>query len=854
MKNAGSLRHRWLALGLAVLALMQAPGASAHNERQSFFPQNRHGTPVYRPLLPTPQASRLVVCKKPGDEGVEPGQDSASRIALIKDSELQRVNQLLLRECAFEHIQAAVDAVRDRGTTIYLLPGLYLEQPSLRALEQNAGADVPANTTYCQALLASGRAPLTYEDQFRCPHIIQLVAIFGDRNYTDDDCGTDPEGACTHPATVMCNPATSYCPYNDLQIEGTGERNTDVVLRGGFANRPGDPSDGEHNIEVGLRGDRTDGLYLRNFTTEIFKEFGPYVLETDGYVFDHLLGRFVDEYSYLSFATDHGLYVDTEGYGAGDSALYPGGQSPLFITMGHAGVDQRARHSTEIRNSSGHHSAGGYSGTAGDSVWVHDTKFYKNITGLVTDSLYANHPGMPQNHGLYEFNQISANNKQYEDFNYDGGPCGTTNAPVSARDSGRVPPEILAGTFDDLPPEAQEAVLDRTVVCPDIPAFKGTGFLIAGGNYDVIRGNQVFDNWKRGLMLIHVPEAFRHTDPSQADPNKAFDTSHYNRYLENHFADNQLVSPARVDPNGNDFYFDDSGIGNCWDGNTSAAGAVTADTQQYAATGLPGAPCLDGLPPDLATQEANHNEARIAFLAPCAEWSPDDATTKAGCTEFNAITAPPGRVSAPVALASKPPAANLQLGQSGRTGYFVLNNDSGSDHALNSVTIAADGPAQLLTGLTLTVTVVVPGAVSTTSGATVQTFSASVSSVGPSNVFTFSSPVPVPAENFVLFNLDAAAGNGTVAMKSDRSTMLASAGGSAAFGIALLAGAPRRRRTALAIALALAAASLLSSCGSSSPAGGEPISFKLTAMDISDSNGAVNYAGLPLTVGSLSLH
>src|SRR5690348_5335722 len=119
----------------------------------SFYPQNRHGVPTYRPMLPVPQSPRLVVCKKPGDEDVAAGDDSASRIARFKDEPLRHVNENLLAECQFEHIQQAVDAVKKRGTTIYILPGLYLEQPSIRSLEQSAGAATPADKAFCQAFL-----------------------------------------------------------------------------------------------------------------------------------------------------------------------------------------------------------------------------------------------------------------------------------------------------------------------------------------------------------------------------------------------------------------------------------------------------------------------------------------------------------------------------------------------------------------------------------------------------------------------------------------------------------------------------------------------------------------------------
>lgn len=842
---------------LVALALVHSTTAGAHAERVSFYPQNRHGVPAYRPMLPVPQSPRLVVCKKPGDEGVAVGDDSASRIARFNDDALRQVNLGLLAECQFEHIQAAVDAVKHRGTTIYILPGLYLEQPSIRSLETMAGAATPADKAFCQAFLASGRGTLSYEEQFRCPHLIQLVGIFGDRNPADDDCGTDPEGACTHPATQACDTAVNECEYYDLQIEGTGERNSDVVLRGGFYDRPGDPVDGEHVIEVGLRGDRTDGLYLRNFTSEVFREFGPYVMEADGYVFDRLNARFVDEYSYLTFATDHGRFVDTEGCCAGDSALYPGGQSNLYGAVGHAGVNQQQRFSTEIVNSSGHHSSGGYSGTGGDAVWVHHTKFYKNIIGLVTDSLYPNHPGMPQNHGLYEENWIYGNNKQYVDFWWDGGPCGTQNNPVKPRDSKRVPPEILDNTFNDLPPEAQEAILDRTVVCPTIPGFKGTGFMIAGGNYDVIRNNKVFDQWKRGLMLFHVPEAFRHDDPSTSDPNKEFDTSHWNQYIGNHFAENTLLTPSRVEPNGPaDLWFDDSGTGNCWSGNTSVLpGGVTEDTQAYAGTGLPSDCTADGGgPPSVAIQQASHNEGRIGFLAPCALWVPDDPSTKAGCTEFDPLTAPAGRPNAPVALASRPIKAQSRLGQVTRAGYVVLNNDSGSDHEVASVTIDVGGAFQFIKGMTVTVmaTTPAPAPASTSTGSDIGTFTATVTSVGASNVLTFNNPVPVLAEHYVLFNLDVDSGT-TVAMKSG-GAVLASGGGALAVLAGLLVAVPGRRRPILSAAMALAAALFLSSCGSSESIGNGPISFTLTAMDVSDGTNPVTYAGLPVKMGSVSLH
>lgn len=816
---------------LSVAALAPAP-AAAHAERQSFFPQARvSAAPAYRPMLPGPQTPRLVVCKKPDDEGVQPGEDSASRIAAIQDAALRSVNNQLLQECAFEHLQAAVDTVSQRGTTIYLLPGVYREQPSVRALEENFGAAVPGDKAYCQALLLSGSGAFSYEEQFRCRHVINLVAVFGDRNFTDDDCGTNTEGVCGNPATVGCNPDVSACPYNDLQIEGTGERNTDTVLRGGY------DGEGHFQSEVALRADRADGIYLRNFTTEVFEEFGPYALETDGYVFDRMLGRFVDEYSFLTFASDHGRFVDCEGYGAGDSVLYPGSAANLFGGLPHSARDQRQRQSVEIVNSSGHHSAAGYSGTAGDSVWVHDTRFYKNVTGLVTDSLYANHPGMPQSHGLYENNLIYRNNIPYHDYVETDGPC---SASVSPRDSGRVPAEIFTGEFDRLPAEVREAVLDRMVVCPTIPSPLGTGFIIAGGNHDVVRGNQVFDNWKQGFMLLHVPAALR----DNSDPDKQFDTSHYVRYLENRFAEDVLSTPARLQPNTFDFWFDDSGIGNCWARNTSAApGGVTEDTSNPLGLGSEDdKECPDGPVPGPEEQQASHNEARIAFLSPCALYSRDDPDTKDGCSFFDPLVAPSGREGSPQAIASQPPDAVVHFGHSGKAGYFVLDNDSGDAHELAGVTLASTGPVETLAGLTLSVTLPQSGQIVTRSVEL-------TSLAAGSNVFTFDQPVILPPVHYVLFELHAQAPS-VVALTSGPALLASGAAGAFGLGVVLLAGAARRRF--LLLVMALTAAGTFTSCSSSTPLGGGPIEFTLQSLDIPSPDG-VNYAGLPLKIGAVSI-
>ncbi len=76
-----------------------------------------------------------------------------------------------------------------------------------------------------------------------------------------------------------------------------------------------------------------------------------YIMESDGFVIDRMVGRWNDEYGFLTFADDHGLYTDCEAYGNGDSGVYPGAASNINADRGHD-VD---RYAVEIRRCYSHH-------------------------------------------------------------------------------------------------------------------------------------------------------------------------------------------------------------------------------------------------------------------------------------------------------------------------------------------------------------------------------------------------------------------------------------------------------------------------------------------------------------------
>lgn len=510
-------RRSLLPIALLFL-LLTADVAVAHKERPSRFPQEPGSVPEYRTSGPT-----LVVCK-----------DSTPRRIADFPPALKAFNEQLYEECqrkGFRDIQAAVDAVKTPGTRILVQPGIYYEKPSLRPL---SAACAP---------LAHKTEPLTYAEQKRCPHVQNLIGIFGDST-GDDDRNCD---------NALCN----------LQIEGTGRSPRNVIVNGNMK-----------RLNV-IRADRADGIYFRNFTVQYAEFNSVYVIETDGFVIDRMIGRWNWEYAFLTYMVDHGLYKYCEAYGNGDGGLYPGSASER---------PRGTRPSVEIRNCDAHHNTIGISGTSGNNLWVHDNRFHHNMVGVTLDSFFPDHPGLPQDSARFADNLIYSNNQDYYE-NYRNGKC------------------------DDI-----EQATKQHVVCPSVPVPIGTGIMLAGGNANVFRNNYIFNNWRYGAMQFWVPATFR----NENDPDKQQDTSHENRYSRNLMG----VRPdGQADRNGTDFWWDEEGRGNCWQGNVPPpGGTITSDPPLLPECDDPG---VDVHRPG--------NPAKTGLLGPCATWSRENYEPP-GCT------------------------------------------------------------------------------------------------------------------------------------------------------------------------------------------------------------------------------
>jgi hypothetical protein len=553
-------RYGWLAL----VALLLLPAtATAHPERITSFAFPATGQiPTYRSRGPS-----NVVCK--------PESRAMLKQEWGYDARILRSRLKTLARCRFHDIQAAIDKAAS-GYRILIMPGTYTEQPS-RDVPVGAPGQPPCANDYVTVEPMYGQAPppagpasndkpdrANRNYAIHCPNSKNLIAVIGD---------TRPEPTPLMPIQPKC---IQLC---NLQIAGLGKEPTDVVIVS------------DRKKLDGLRIDRADGIYLRNFTVEQAAFNDVDLVEVDGFRVSKIVARYAQNYGVLSFTATHGVYDHDIAYNNGDSGLYPGSTMKGCSTDGQVDPNQYGtceatgcgNPSIEIRESESYGNTLGYSGTAGNSTYVHDNKFHDNAAGLTTDSFASGHPGMPQECFDWERNEIYSNNNNVfsaERQNY----CIAT--PFVQR--------------------------KKEIVCPQFQAPVGTGVLIAGGNRNLLKDNFIYDNWRVGAFLLGVPAAIRNDN----DPAHQQDTSN-----QNHFEGNTMgTTPGGTRmPNGLDFEWDSSGQGNCYEANKTESASVPSS--------------LPGCPGSRIYQPADPSV--LAPQVPCTAWDPNNNPRPAGCDWFD---------------------------------------------------------------------------------------------------------------------------------------------------------------------------------------------------------------------------
>ncbi len=504
----------------------------------------------------------------------------AIKLSKKKAKKLRKFNISLLRRCSYDSIQAAVTASHNNDR-VEVLPGLYTEPRSRRA---------PTDDPKCASLRITNdknqAGALSYAYQFKCPNDQNLIAVMG-RALTNAPVPQPPR------LDRHIIPDAGRCIRCNLQIQGTGASPDAVTIDAGRV-QSGDGAPIGAVKDVGIRADRADGFVVDNLKVRHAKEHDIYVMETDGSHLNRFKVPYAGEYGLLTFVADHSLIENCDGWGAGDSALYPGSSADL----GEAVPPDQRRYGTELRNCDMHHSALGFSGTDGNAVWLHDNEIYDNSMGFSTDVFTApGHPGFPQDSDLVEDNNFHSNN-----FNTYLPPCAPGKKPG--------PNGPNQGCSD---------------VEPTVPVPVGTGLFFAGGNANTVRNNRFYDNWRRGAMLFQVPDQIVCADPNNqvagCNPTATVPaTSYRNRFYGNKMG----VAPnGSIQRNGLDFWWDQGGISadptlntaNCWYGNTGPDGTAASIT---------GLPSPSGAPPNNLPSDCNNSPSvgamngQLTELLPCS--------------------------------------------------------------------------------------------------------------------------------------------------------------------------------------------------------------------------------------------
>jgi hypothetical protein len=562
-------RHLPLLVLVSLLVALCLPlAAQAHPERTTAFPYPAKGhVPKYRTAGPS-----LVVCK--------PVSKKLLRRMYRHDHKTLVRRMRTYKRCRFGNIQTAINHAKS-GYRILIMPGVYRETPS-RRVSFGAPGKPPCAKNYVTvegdyrfapppAGPASNDPPDRADRNYaiHCPNSKNLIAVIGD---------TRPEKNPSAPSLPKC---IRLC---NLQIEGLGKRPEDVLIQG----------DRMKNDVV--RIDRANGIFLRNFAVEQASFNDVDIVEVDGFRASHLVTRWAENYGILSFTTIHGLYDHDTAYGNGDSGLYPGSTQKGCDVNPNAYGTCQGKHtcgkpSIEIRDSNSYGNTLGYSGTAGNSTYVHNNRFHDNATGLTTDSFASGHPGMPQECFNWQHNDINSNN-----FN-----------PFTAE---------RQSYCSKVPFEKRPVKL----VCPQFQTAVGTGVLIGGGSKNTLKANHLYDNWREGVLLLSVPAPVR----GDNDPGHYSDTSNENQFVDNVMG--QAPNGAKK-PNGLEFKWDSTGNKNCFQGNKMQSGKGSIPPV------LPS--CPNSIPNAVPFPTPVDDEQ-----LPCTAWDPKAQPRPPGCDWFDTPAKP----------------------------------------------------------------------------------------------------------------------------------------------------------------------------------------------------------------------
>ena len=355
--------------------------------------------------------------------------------------------------------------------------------------------------------------------------------------------GTYVEGVLLHGKQADRN-------YDNLTIEGV-KKNLDpnpdarqVILEGKNAQTvvkdtpgwmPGDaPTIPANNAIEGrsIIGLTMKNMWGRDYQNNTFFVWASHqALDNErcaDFVMDNLVSSDTRSYGLFSRNCFGGKFLNSEGWNHGDSALYVGEtpcDDPTWNNRGpNPGPCQANPDWTIVKNFKSHQNVLGYSGTNSKYVNISDSSFYNNGAGIVPNTLDSE-KFEPNGWMVLENNDIFWNNYNYY----------STGSEFKTVSNGLG--EIAPGVNANYP--------------------TGIGILLFGSDGIISKNNRIFGNEKWGAGTISAPYAAGVVESNDNDDAKN---------MNNQFINN-VTGRNGLDPNGTDFLNDDTGGGNCFQGN-----------------------------------------------------------------------------------------------------------------------------------------------------------------------------------------------------------------------------------------------------------------------------------------------
>jgi len=340
--------------------------------------------------------------------------------------------------------------------------------------------------------------------------------------------------------------------FDGLTIEGTKKDRRKTILEGkGARGELGAAQNGVESIGV-------NGLVLKNMWARNFQANGFFVRDAkvagqhcDGYTMRNLLASANRSYGLFAKGCFGGRMVDSAAFRHGDSGFYVGETPCSSGSWTDHGVApppppcQAKPRWTVLKGDASYENVLGYSGTNSKYVKIVDSAFYDNGAGIAPNTLDSE--GIePNGWNVFERNDVFWNNYDY----------------------------FLADSAFHTVSEGLGQLAGATVNYPT-----GVGIVLYGGDGNVVRGNDVFGNYKWGVASFSGPgEVFVANVGDDA------------KNLNNQVVENTM-GRGGADPNGEfDFWNDDTGGGNCWSGNSPGATFAPGNGRVPLAQIYPGCP------------------------------------------------------------------------------------------------------------------------------------------------------------------------------------------------------------------------------------------------------------------------